>query len=120
VKWLFELVADLWSDMIGENVTETVLKGGYYSVSPRPGFRIMGLNGNPGYTFNFWLLVEDFDPFGQLQWLADNLKQAEDNNESVHILMHVTTGSSTQLKVWSREYARIVERYSFGTSFSPN
>ncbi|RZC34304.1 sphingomyelin phosphodiesterase-like [Asbolus verrucosus] len=112
VKWLFELAAKMWSELIGEDVTETVLKGGYYSVSPRPGFRVIGINSNLGYTDNWWLLYEDIDPFNQLQWLADTLKLAEDNNESVHILSHVPSGTSSSLKVWSREYRRIVERFA--------
>ncbi|RZC34305.1 sphingomyelin phosphodiesterase, partial [Asbolus verrucosus] len=112
VKWLFELAAEKWSNLIGEDVKETVLKGGYYSVSPRPGFRIIGVNGNLCYTDNWWLIYDDVDPFNQLQWLADTLKLAEDNNESVHILTHVPTGDISCLQVWSREYRRIVERFA--------
>lgn len=97
--------------MIGQDVSETVLKGGYYSVSPRPGFRVIGINSNLGYTDNWWLVFDDKDPFGQLQWLANELQQAEDNNESVHILGHVPSGTSSSLKVWSREYVRLIERY---------
>jgi sphingomyelin phosphodiesterase len=110
VNWLFQLAAKEWSELIGEDVTETVLKGGYYSVSPRPGFRVVGINSNLGYVDNWWLLYEDIDPFNQLQWLADTLKAAEDNNESVHILSHVPTGGASSLKVWFREYGKIVER----------
>jgi sphingomyelin phosphodiesterase len=112
VNWLFQLAAKEWSELIGEDVTETVLKGGYYSVSPRPGFRVVGINSNLGYVDNWWLLYEDIDPFNQLQWLADTLKAAEDNNESVHILSHVPTGGGSSLKVWFREYGKIVERFA--------
>ncbi|XP_044255456.1 sphingomyelin phosphodiesterase-like [Tribolium madens] len=112
VKWLFKLAADEWSKLIGQDVSETVLKGGYYSVSPRPGFRVIGVNGNLCYTDNWWLIYDDVDPFNQLQWLADTLEQAEAANESVHILSHVPTGDISCLKVWSREYHRIVERFS--------
>ncbi|KYB28199.1 Sphingomyelin phosphodiesterase-like Protein [Tribolium castaneum] len=112
IKWLFELAAKHWSDLIGEDISETVLKGGYYSVSPRPGFRIIGVNSNVGYTDNWWLIYDDFDPYDQLQWLVQTLKKAEDNNESVHILTHVPTGSSSSLKVWNREYNRIIERFA--------
>jgi sphingomyelin phosphodiesterase len=112
VKWLFELAAKQWSDLIGQDVSETALKGGYYSVSPRPGFRVIGINGNLCYTDNWWLIFDDVDPFQQLQWLADTLKEAEDAGESVHILSHVPTGDISCLKVWSREYHRIVERFA--------
>jgi sphingomyelin phosphodiesterase len=71
---------------------------------------VVGINSNLGYVDNWWLLYEDIDPFNQLQWLADTLKAAEDNNESVHILSHVPTGGGSSLKVWFREYGKIVER----------
>ncbi|XP_008192876.2 sphingomyelin phosphodiesterase [Tribolium castaneum] len=112
IKWLFELAAKHWSELIGEDVSETVLKGGYYTVSPRPGFRIIGMNSNVAYTDNWWLMYDDVDPYGQLQWLSDTLKKAEDNNESVHILTHVPTGCSYSLKVWNREYRKILERFA--------
>ncbi|KAJ3657707.1 hypothetical protein Zmor_009492 [Zophobas morio] len=112
IQWLFELAADAWSDLVGEDIRETVLKGGYYTVSPKPGFRIIAINSNLCYSFNWWLIFEDKDPYGQLQWLADTLKQAEDNNESVHILSHIPTGTSDSLSVWGREYSRIIDRFA--------
>jgi sphingomyelin phosphodiesterase len=112
VQWLFELAAQSWSELVGEDISETVLKGGYYTVSPRPGFRIIAINSNLCYCYNWWLIFDDVDPYGQLQWLADTLKQAEDNNESVHILSHIPTGTGESLSVWGREYSRIIERFS--------
>lgn len=57
-------------------------------------------------------MYEDNDPFGQLKWLVKTLKKAEENNESVHILMHIPTGANDTFSVWSREYTRIVDRFS--------
>ncbi|XP_044255462.1 sphingomyelin phosphodiesterase-like [Tribolium madens] len=111
-EWLFDLIGDLWSDLVGEDIRDTVLKGGYYTVSPYTGFRIIVINSNPCYTFNWWLLWNDVDPYGQLQWLADTLFQAETNNEKVHILSHVPSGTSECLSIWAREYSRIVERFA--------
>lgn len=56
------------------------------------------------------MIHNDTDPFGQLAWLARTLKEAEDNKEIVHILSHIPSGKSDLLKVWSREYHRIIER----------
>lgn len=66
------------------------------------------------FTFNWlyrWLLYDDVDPYGQLQWLADTLYQAELNEEIVHILTHVPVGDETVLKKWSYEYGRVIKRY---------
>ncbi|KAJ3664456.1 hypothetical protein Zmor_000019 [Zophobas morio] len=109
-QWLFDLAAKSWSDLIGHNVTQTVLKGGYYSVSPEPGFRVIAINSNPCYTFNFWLIYDDTELKEQLQWLADTLKDAEDNDERVHILSHIPAGTSECLVAWDVQYSRIVQR----------
>lgn len=52
------------------------------------------------------------DPFGQLQWLADTLKLAEQNGEFVHIISHVPPGEADCHKVWNREYVKIIKRFA--------
>lgn len=59
-----------------------------------------------------WLLYNDEDPYGQLQWLADTLAEAEKNMEFVHILTHVPSGDGTCHKKWAHEYNRIIARYT--------
>lgn len=56
-------------------------------------------------------MQNDVDPFGQLSWLVEVLEDAEAQGESVHILGHIPTGSVDILKVWSREYNRIINRF---------
>lgn len=88
----------------------TILKGGYYTVSPKPGFRIIALNSNVCYTYNFWNFFDEVDQYEQLQWLVNVLLQAENNLEKVHILSHIPVGSSDCLKNWGKQFRRIVER----------
>ncbi|XP_011303537.1 sphingomyelin phosphodiesterase [Fopius arisanus] len=113
-KWLYELLADIWIDSgwLPECTRDTILKGGYYTVSPKKGFRIIGLNNNVAYTSNWWLIHEPNDLGGQLKWLADTLLEAEENSEFVHIITHVPSGSSDQQSTWSREYRRIINRFA--------
>lgn len=49
------LVADEWGMWLPEETKETILKGGYYTVSPNPGFRIIAINSNICFTYN-WLV----------------------------------------------------------------
>ncbi|KAK9869169.1 hypothetical protein WA026_002918 [Henosepilachna vigintioctopunctata] len=63
-------------------------------------------------NFFSWLVYEDYDPYGQLAWLVDVLSKAEKNGEYVHILYHFPTGINACLGTWSREYARIISRFS--------
>lgn len=54
-EWMMKLAAELWSKWLPADAKETILKGGYYTVSPKPGFRIIALNSNVCYTYN-WLV----------------------------------------------------------------
>lgn len=69
------------------------------------------------------------DPAKELQWLIYELQQAEDKGEKVHIIGnfctrffsnqknlflfagHIPPGATDCMKVWSRNYYQIIERY---------
>lgn len=111
VRWLYGHVANTWSKWLPESALETVRRGGYYTVLARPGLRVVALNNNDCYTFNWWLFFEPTHPAAQLQWLHDTLLTAEANNEKVHILAHIPSGERNCFYVWSREYNRIINRF---------
>lgn len=62
-------------------------------------------------NLNWWLLLNTTDPLGELQWLIEQLENAELSDEKVHIIGHIPPGSSDCLKAWSSNYYRIVNRY---------
>ncbi|CAG9854052.1 unnamed protein product [Phyllotreta striolata] len=110
-QWLFDVLYEKslkWID--DEEARKTIKKGGYYTVTPKKGFRLIVLNNNVCQTSNWWNLYDNYDPYGQLKWLVDVLTLAEDSREVVHILSHIP--SSHCLEVWSREYNRIIERFA--------
>ncbi|CAH1968580.1 unnamed protein product [Acanthoscelides obtectus] len=109
MQWLFSLFAKKWSKRVSGE--DTIMKGGFYTVSPRKGFRIVSLNNNVCYSSNWWLLLNDNDPYDQLKWLVEVLLKAEENDEVVHLLGHVPPGADCH-KPWSREFNRIIERFS--------
>lgn len=77
----------------------------------KPGLRVIALNNNLCFIFNFWLLF-DVEPIReQFQWLHDTLLEAEQAGEKVHILAHIPSGDSTYHETCSREYQRIFERF---------
>ncbi|XP_030370213.1 sphingomyelin phosphodiesterase [Scaptodrosophila lebanonensis] len=110
-KWLYEELYNDWSRWLPEDTKETILKGGYYTVSPRPGFRIIALNSNDCYTDNFWLYYSGRDKIPQLEWFHDVLLAAERAGEHVHILTHIPAGDGTCWSVWAREYNRCITRF---------
>ncbi|KAK9693930.1 Calcineurin-like phosphoesterase [Popillia japonica] len=112
-QWLFDEVAELWGLWLPEDTKVTIRKGGYYTVLVEPGLRIIALNSNAAYVYNWWLfLLDNVDPYGQLQWMTDVLYEAEKNGEAVHILSHVPSNGRDVEKVWSHQFRRIVDRFS--------
>ncbi|XP_030556482.1 sphingomyelin phosphodiesterase [Drosophila novamexicana] len=110
-KWLYEHLYNDWSKWLPAETKQTILKGGYYTVSPRKGFRIIALNGNDCYTDNFWLYHSGNDKIPQLQWFHDTLLAAEAAGEYVHVLTHIPSGDGTCWSVWAREYNRCITRF---------
>ncbi|XP_064094490.1 sphingomyelin phosphodiesterase-like [Macrobrachium nipponense] len=94
MDWLYEAAVALWSPWVPEETHDDILRGGYFSHSPFPGFRIVSINMNYCDVENWWLLIDSVDPTGQLQWLIDTLGAAEAAGEKVHILAHFPPGGS--------------------------
>lgn len=107
---LYSLLADTWS-WLPEQALETIRYAGYYTILVRDNLRIIALNNNEGYTYNWWLLYDARYAAAQLQWLHDTLLEAERNGEKVHILAHIPAAYRDVLKSYSREYNRIVDRF---------
>ena len=56
------------------------------------------------------LLLDSVDPSGELQWLVEQLQEAEDLGEKVHLLSHIPPGITDCLPTWSHQFNRIVNR----------
>lgn len=57
-----------------------------------------------------WLLLENEDPVGELQWLVDTLLAAEAAGEIVHLLGHIPPSSDDCDHTWSHIFNQIVTR----------
>ena len=113
MNWLYEHLWTNWQRWLPAEAKETVLKGGYYTVSPKPGFRVISLNNIDCYIYNWWIYFDgNSTSQPQLDWLQQTLLAAEKANEYVHILAHIPSGDADCWTVWAREYNRIIERYS--------
>uniref|UniRef100_A0A034VBP4 Sphingomyelin phosphodiesterase n=1 Tax=Bactrocera dorsalis TaxID=27457 RepID=A0A034VBP4_BACDO len=112
VKWLYEHLWSIWSRWLPTDAEQTVLKGGYYTASPKQGFRIISINSNECYLFNWWVYLNGSIVVEQLQWLHDTLLAAEKAGEYVHILTHIPSGDADCWTVWAREFNRIIERFN--------
>ncbi|XP_051164735.1 sphingomyelin phosphodiesterase isoform X1 [Leptopilina boulardi] len=111
ISWLYDELDIQWKKWLPSAVSHTVRRGAYYSVLVRPGFRILSVNTNYCNNKNWWLLINSTDPTNELQWLIYELQTAEMNGEKVHIIGHIPPGHSDCLKIWSRNYYHIINRY---------
>ncbi|XP_050359480.1 sphingomyelin phosphodiesterase isoform X2 [Nymphalis io] len=111
IAWLYNELDAQWRRWLPAGVSHTVRRGAFYSVLVRPGFRIISLNMNYCNNKNWWLLLNSTDPATELQWFIYELQSAEFNGEKVHIIGHIPPGHSDCLKVWSRNYYAIINRY---------
>ncbi|KAG5672942.1 hypothetical protein PVAND_003029 [Polypedilum vanderplanki] len=111
VQWLYDYTATAWSSWLPAAAQATIRRGGYYTVLHRPGFRIIALNNNDCYIYNWWILYSRDELRLQLQWLHDTLLAAEAAGERVHLLHHIPSGGGSCMRWWSREFRRIIERF---------
>lgn len=117
ISWLYNELDKQWRLWLPAGVSHTVRRGAFYSVLVRPGFRILSVNMNYCNNKNWWLLINSTDPVSELQWLVYELQGAEINGEKVHIIGHIPPGHSDCLKVWSRNYYHIINRFVHTWSF---
>ena len=89
---ILNTIGDLWREHLGESTT-LFKKHGYYSKVLTPGLRVICLNTNQFYLYNFALFAYQYDVTGQLEWLLNILYHAERVGEEVIILGHISSGS---------------------------
>ncbi|KAL0267656.1 UNVERIFIED_CONTAM: hypothetical protein PYX00_009859 [Menopon gallinae] len=111
LSWLYQKLNKEWHFWLPGNNSETILRGGFYSVLAKPKLRIISMNMNYCYTMNWWLLVNGVDPEKELQWLVSELRKAEENGEKVHIIGHVPSGYHECVKAWQTNFYKIVNRF---------
>ncbi|XP_069157313.1 sphingomyelin phosphodiesterase isoform X2 [Procambarus clarkii] len=112
VQWLYDAVAEQWEKMMKMPTPSSARFGGYYSILARPGLRIISINTNYCYRFNWWLLYKSVDPGLVLRWLVSELQQAEVRGELVHIIGHVPPYYNDCYMQWAHQFSRIVTRYA--------
>ncbi|KZS08591.1 Acid sphingomyelinase phosphodiesterase 3a-like protein [Daphnia magna] len=109
--WLYDEADRQWARWLPADASSTIRYGGYYTTLVQPGLRIISMNMNYCYTLNYWTYFKSQDPASSLLWLNQILEEAELNGEKVHILSHIPPGNSDCWTVFSREFAKIINRF---------
>lgn len=57
-EWLFNLTINEWSIWLPmSEISDTLRKGGYYTLLLKPGYRLIALNNNMGYINNLLVIL---------------------------------------------------------------
>ncbi|KAG9509932.1 Sphingomyelin phosphodiesterase, partial [Fragariocoptes setiger] len=111
MSWLYDVLADEWGYWLPEDAKATLKIGGYYRVKVRHGFRIICINTNYCARLNPWSLYNPVDPGNQLKWLSQQLQEAEQSNDKVHIIGHIPPDNRECTQAWLFNFIRLVDRF---------
>lgn len=85
-SWIYDEADLAWAKWLPAEVSSTIRYGGYYSTLAKPGLRIVSMNMNYCYTWNYWTYYKSQDPASMLLWLSQILEKAEQDGEKVIIM----------------------------------
>ncbi|OAR03115.1 hypothetical protein LLEC1_05371 [Akanthomyces lecanii] len=114
-RWVYDAIVKKWASWIGDTAKQEVLDIGAYSTKyPNGNLRVISLNTNMYYRFNFAVYQQKMlqDPNGQLAWLVKELDKAEKAGENVYIIGHMPMGTSDALTDYANYFDQVVQRYS--------
>ncbi|RWS14173.1 sphingomyelin phosphodiesterase-like protein 2, partial [Dinothrombium tinctorium] len=112
LNWLYDALYEQWQQWICEKSVKSFKYGGYYSRNVTKALKVIALNSNFCARLNFWQLLKPSDFGYQLQWLVNELNQAEKSRQSVHIIGHIAPDKFQCNAIWLRHYLRILKRYN--------
>ncbi|KAK7075331.1 Sphingomyelin phosphodiesterase [Halocaridina rubra] len=111
IDWLYDNLAEMYTPWLPEDTKVTIKRGGFFAYSPLPGLKVISLNMNYCNRINWWLLLDNEDPVGEVQWLIDELLASEAAGEKVHILGHIPSGGGDCDHTWSHVFNTVITRF---------
>lgn len=116
--WNDELMADMW---IGNGWIPfkdyTSIKKHYsgFSVETKRGLKVIAINSNTYYQKNYyayWNMTEEYDQFGTLKFIVDELLESEAKGQRVWLMAHIPFVDYDTLPIQAEIYKQIVTRFS--------
>uniref|UniRef100_A0A0N5AMZ5 Sphingomyelin phosphodiesterase n=1 Tax=Syphacia muris TaxID=451379 RepID=A0A0N5AMZ5_9BILA len=111
-NWVYKQLWEMQNRWISSDQKDSVRYRGSYSTKIMRGLRLISLNTGYCETTNLWVYINQTDPDGTMTWLVEQLAAAEARGEYVHIMAHIPPGDGECLESWSRNYYRVVNRFS--------
>ncbi|ELU13803.1 hypothetical protein CAPTEDRAFT_222101 [Capitella teleta] len=99
---------ELWSPLseFTEDQEQTMREGGYYSISPMEGLRLINFNSNYMYTMNWYNVMTWDEPEAEamMTFIEEELGTARENDEKVILIGHHVPGNGDFLISQSRRF----------------
>ncbi|XP_028140393.1 sphingomyelin phosphodiesterase-like [Diabrotica virgifera virgifera] len=111
-QWLYNHVAYLWGSWVDAPAVDMIKQHGYYSYELYPKLKVIVLNNNFCYSYNWWLFYNTTYMQTELNWLQTELLASEAKGQYVHIVGHNTLGNYECISPWEDTYLKIVRRFS--------
>lgn len=106
--WLYDTLAEKWLRWLPESTRDTIKSGAFWSWDFIPGLKVVSLNSGYGQSADWYTSINNTDVHGMLQWMINELQDAEDRNLKVWILTH---HPHFTLDYYKQKFDEIVHRY---------
>ncbi|KAJ5113469.1 hypothetical protein N7456_002003 [Penicillium angulare] len=113
-QWAYDTLASDWVGLTGIQSVESANEHGSYSaIHPNSNLRIISYNSIFYYKYNFFSYTEpmEYDPNSQLEWLINELHEAESAGQRVWLISHIPSGDPDHFHDHSHYFDEIVQRY---------
>ena len=116
--WNEDLLADLW---VGngwipfEDYQEIKKHYAGFSVETKRGLKVIAINSNTYYQknyYSYWNMTEDFDQFGTLKFIIDELLESEAKGQRVWLMAHIPFVDYDTLPIQAEIYKQLITRFS--------
>mmetsp|Transcript_9201 Transcript_9201/g.9161 ORF Transcript_9201/g.9161 Transcript_9201/m.9161 type:complete len:420 (+) Transcript_9201:430-1689(+) len=112
-SWFLDPVTEIWGSWLDAQAIATLKSKWTYSmVHPGTNLKLIALNTQACNNGNFYLFVNVTDPLGQIEWLENELSQAEKSGQVVYFYAHIPIASGDCLYAWAAHVNTLIDRYS--------
>ena len=112
-EFLLNKTSSLYGDWLNDKSKQTYLKYGYYSQKViGTDIKVISLNTMLNEDLNFHLLRDNTNAFKWVDFLENELRNSEQNGESIIILGHVPPADNYFISHHSYRYNALVDRFS--------
>jgi sphingomyelin phosphodiesterase len=108
---IFDQIGDAWSSWLDEDAMKQFKQWGYFSMMvPVEGInlKVISINSESCNSMNFYIWGQLNDPAGQIAWIEEELKDAEEKGQMVYFIAHNPPAQNECLHSWSIRFKALV------------